>query len=169
VRSVLRSTSTRVLLTGLVLVVAAAPLFANATINIININAPGVGFNDPTPKAPIGGNPGTTLGQQRMIAFQYAAAIWAAMLDSAVPINIEARMIPGRDEVHQGPANDLVARVAEHSAAGVVHFGHVSVGIRDEDAIGGLLNQIAQAFLTLDKCAFRRGPRRVHPIERVPN
>jgi len=93
VRSVLRSTSTRVLLTALVLVVAAAPLFANATINIININAPGVGFNDSTPKAPIGGNPGTTLGEQRMIAFQYAAAIWATMLDSAVPINVEARMI----------------------------------------------------------------------------
>lgn len=93
-RSTLRSTSTRALLLSLVLAVAAAPLFANSTINIININAPGVGFNDPTPRAPLGGNPGTTLGQQRMIAFQYAASIWAALLDSAVPINIEARMIP---------------------------------------------------------------------------
>ena len=93
-RSALRSTSTRALLLALILAVAAAPLFANSTINIININAPGVGFNDPTPRAPIGGNPGTTLGQQRMIAFQYAASIWAALLDSAVPINIEARMIP---------------------------------------------------------------------------
>ncbi len=93
-RSALRSTPTRILLAALACVVAATPLFANSTINIVNINAPGVGFNDPTPRAPIGGNPGTTLGQQRMIAFQYAASIWAAMLDSAVPINIEARMIP---------------------------------------------------------------------------
>ena len=28
----------------------------------------GVGFNDPTTVAPVGGNTGTTLGQQRMIA-----------------------------------------------------------------------------------------------------
>jgi len=94
VRAALRSTSTRALLLAVALVVVASPLFANATINIVNINAPGIGFNDPTPVAPIGGNPGTTLGQQRMIAFQYAASIWATLLDSAVPINIEARMIP---------------------------------------------------------------------------
>jgi hypothetical protein len=93
-RSALRSNSARVALTALVLVLAAAPLFANATINIININAPGIGFNDPTPAAPVGGNPGTTLGQQRLIAFQYAASIWSTLIDSAVPINIEARMIP---------------------------------------------------------------------------
>jgi len=90
----IRSHSTRILLAALVLLVAAAPLFANSTINIVNINAPGIGFNDPTPAAPVGGNPGTTLGQQRMIAFQYAASIWSALLDSATPINIEARMIP---------------------------------------------------------------------------
>jgi len=90
----MRSTPTLVLLAALALALAAAPLFANATINIININAPGIGFNDPTPRAPIGGNPGTTLGQQRMFAFQYAAAIWSALLDSAVPINIEAQMVP---------------------------------------------------------------------------
>ena len=42
---------------------------------IVNINAPNVGFNDPTPRAPVGGNNGTTLGQQRLIAFQRAAEI----------------------------------------------------------------------------------------------
>ena len=30
-----------------------------AQIIIVNINAPGVGFNDPTPAAPVGGNAGT--------------------------------------------------------------------------------------------------------------
>jgi hypothetical protein len=34
----------------------------------------GEGFNDPTPVAPVGGNSGTTLGEQRRIAFDYAAA-----------------------------------------------------------------------------------------------
>ena len=60
---------------------------------IVNINAPGVGFNDPTPVAPVGGNPGTTLGQQRLIAFQHAAAIWSARLDSNVPIRIRAQFV----------------------------------------------------------------------------
>lgn len=46
---------------------------------IVNINAPGAGFNDPTPRAPVGGNPGTTLGQQRLFAFEHAAAIWSAL------------------------------------------------------------------------------------------
>jgi hypothetical protein len=64
---------------------------ANATIVIVNNNAAGVGFNDPTPRAPIGGNPGVTLGQQRLNAFQYAANLWGATLDSAVPIRIRAQ------------------------------------------------------------------------------
>lgn len=67
---------------------------ANATIVIINTNAPGVGFNDPTVRAPIGGNSGTTVGQQRLIAFQAAANIWGATLDSAVPIRIRASFVP---------------------------------------------------------------------------
>jgi len=58
---------------------------------IININAPGVGFNDPTPAAPVGGNTGTTLGEQRLIAFEHAASIWSARLDSSVPIRIRAQ------------------------------------------------------------------------------
>ena len=65
-----------------------------ALIIIVNVNAPGVGFNDPTPAAPVGGNTGTTLGQQRLIAFQHAANIWGARLDSNVPIRIRAQFTP---------------------------------------------------------------------------
>ena len=61
---------------------------------IVNINAAGVGFNDPTPATPVGGNPGTTLGEQRLIAFQYAASIWSTRLDSSVPIRIRAQFTP---------------------------------------------------------------------------
>lgn len=64
---------------------------AAATIIINNINAAGVGFNDTTPAAPVGGNTGTTLGEQRLIAFTYAANIWGATLTSAVPIVINAQ------------------------------------------------------------------------------
>jgi hypothetical protein len=67
---------------------------AAATITIINSNEPGVGFNDPTPAVPVGGNSGTTLGQQRLIAFQHAADLWGATLTSSVPIRVDASFEP---------------------------------------------------------------------------
>jgi hypothetical protein len=67
---------------------------AAANIVIVNQNAAGVGFNDPTPAAPVGGNPGTTLGQQRLYAFQRAADIWGATLTSTVTIRIGASFVP---------------------------------------------------------------------------
>src|SRR5258706_3881014 len=92
--SFLVSTSS-ILLAALVSAVAPATrAHAAATITIVNKNAPGVGFNDPTPVAPVGGNAGTTLGQQRLIAFQAAAGIWGATLDSNVPIQIIATFEP---------------------------------------------------------------------------
>jgi hypothetical protein len=68
----------------------AAGAQAAATITILNLNAPGIGFNDPTPVAPVGGNTGTTLGQQRLLAFQHAAGIWGATLTSSVAIRVGA-------------------------------------------------------------------------------
>jgi hypothetical protein len=79
---------------GLILIVMPNRAQAAATIVIVNGNAPGVGFNDPTPTVPVGGNAGTTLGQQRLIAFQAAAAIWGANLNSGIPITILATMEP---------------------------------------------------------------------------
>lgn len=73
---------------------AAGSAQAAATIVINNVNAPGVGFNDPTPAAPVGGNNGTTLGQQRLIAFTHAANIWGATLTSSVPVVINAQFRP---------------------------------------------------------------------------
>src|SRR5262245_49296319 len=70
---------------------AVAPsVFAGANIVIQNNDAAGVGFNDPTPAAPVGGNSGTTVGQQRLIAFQFAASVWGATLDSVPTITIQA-------------------------------------------------------------------------------
>src|ERR1044072_4136163 len=63
---------------------------AAATIIITSRDATGVGFNDPTPVAPVGGNNGTTLGQQRLNAFQFAANIWGASLTSGPTIHIRA-------------------------------------------------------------------------------
>jgi hypothetical protein len=76
------------------LLLASANAFAGATITIVNKNAPGVGFNDPTAAAPVGGNTGTTLGQQRLNAFQFAAGVWGAKLDSKVEVKIFATFEP---------------------------------------------------------------------------
>ena len=72
------------------LALAPALLQAAATIVIINADGAGIGFNDPTPVAPVGGNTGTTLGQQRLNVFQSAADIWGAALTSAVTIQVQA-------------------------------------------------------------------------------
>ena len=69
---------------------AAAPPARAATIVVVNGNVGDQGFNDPTPATPVGGNSGTTVGQQRLIAFQRAADLWGALLDSPVEIRIRA-------------------------------------------------------------------------------
>ena len=74
---------------AIVLFAAAAPLSA-ATINIVNVNASGEGFNDTTAVAPVGGNTGTTLGEQRLNCFKEAARLWGQLLPSDVTINIES-------------------------------------------------------------------------------
>jgi hypothetical protein len=72
----------------------SSEVFAGATITIQNNDAPGEGFNDPTPWTPTGGNPATTLGQARLNAAQYAADRWATCLTSDVTIVIRAQMDP---------------------------------------------------------------------------
>ncbi|GIU82857.1 MAG: carboxypeptidase regulatory-like domain-containing protein [Acidobacteria bacterium] len=66
----------------------------NANITIINNDGPNEGFNDPTPVSPEGGNNGTTLGQQRLNVFNFAAQIWGAFLDSSVTIQVRSNFDP---------------------------------------------------------------------------
>jgi len=73
---------------------AAVPPSRAATFEIINLDGPGEGFNDTTPTAPVGGNPGTTRGQQRLNVFKAAGLIWGAILPSNVVIRVEARFDP---------------------------------------------------------------------------
>ncbi len=80
------------------LILAAALLLAGAaqgaTITIINVDGPGEGFNDTTPATPVGGNPGTTIGDQRLNLFQQAADIWGGLLVSTVEIRVESSFDP---------------------------------------------------------------------------
>jgi Calx-beta domain/PA domain len=71
---------------------ASSTARGQATISI-QIDPSDTGFNDSTPVAPIGGNSGTTVGQQRMNAFQFAANIWGATLASGPTIVVNAKWI----------------------------------------------------------------------------
>ena len=65
-----------------------------AEVIVINGDPPGVGFNDPAPATPIGGNPGSTVGQQALNVFQFAADRWGANLISDQPIRVLAFFTP---------------------------------------------------------------------------
>lgn len=72
-----------------------APLTAFAAqVIVVPGDPPGEGFNDPTPVAPVGGNPGTTRGQQALNVFQRAADIWGSKLQSDQPILVVAFFTP---------------------------------------------------------------------------
>ena len=78
----------------LFLCVLPSAAFGTATITIVNVDGPGEGFNDPAPVKPVGKNTGRTLGQQRLIAFQFAADIWGTTIDSNVGTRIQASFDP---------------------------------------------------------------------------
>ena len=96
----------------------AAP--ASSSVNIVNNDGAGEGFNDTSAAFVVGegGNNGTTKGQQRLNVFLAAAAIWGSFLDSSVPIQVRSQMDPqecssagavlgsaGATTVHSGFAN----------------------------------------------------------------
>jgi len=83
--------ATALALVGVLLRALPAPA---AIVTIVNMDGAGEGFNDPTPLAPVGGNTGTTRGAQRLIAFQYAADLWGAVLKSDVEIRVAAQFDP---------------------------------------------------------------------------
>ncbi|HXI13937.1 MAG TPA: PA domain-containing protein [Thermoanaerobaculia bacterium] len=96
--------SLRFFLSGLLacVVLSGDRAHAAATIKIVNGNAAAcagsspvcTGFNDPAPATPVGGNRGTTVGEQRLVAFTRAAEIWGEALDSDVNIIIRGTFEP---------------------------------------------------------------------------
>ncbi len=84
------------LVMGLVLGLALCTpaVWAGATFSINVVDAAGEGFNDPTPATPVGGNPGTTVGEQRLLLFQEAGLLWGQILQSDVVISIQSSFDP---------------------------------------------------------------------------
>lgn len=73
---------------------AAAPATHAADFRLINNDPAGVGLNDVTPAAPIGGNPGITRGEQARIVYRFAMDMWGGVLQSSQTINVGASFAP---------------------------------------------------------------------------
>ncbi len=73
-----------------------------ANFVIVNNDGANEGLNDPTPVAPVGGNTGTTLGEQRLIVLQAAADVWAALIESPVDIRVNAEFNSLSDCIYIG-------------------------------------------------------------------
>jgi hypothetical protein len=84
----MRTLSLRSCLATLLLALFVSGPALAANIQLINIDPAGVGFNDPTPATPVGGNPGTTIGEQRLAAYQRALDLWGSVLKSKVTIYV---------------------------------------------------------------------------------
>lgn len=72
------------------LLLASAGAQAAATIQVVNQDPAGQGLNDPAAANPVGGNPGTTVGQQRQIVYRFAADLLGTSLTSTVPVKVGA-------------------------------------------------------------------------------
>jgi hypothetical protein len=66
---------------------AMPALAVNIVLN--NVDAAGVGFNDPTPATAVGGNTGKTIGAQRLVAYRKALELWGKTLRSSVTIVVQ--------------------------------------------------------------------------------
>jgi hypothetical protein len=103
----------KTLLAALIGAAFSAPSFA-ANIVVNNVDPPGVGFNDPTPAVPVGGNGGTTVGAQRLIAYQKALELWGKTLRSNVTVVVQGSFagLPctaGGGTLAQAGANQIFA------------------------------------------------------------
>ncbi|MDN5937270.1 MAG: hypothetical protein L0H83_01275 [Salinisphaera sp.] len=98
--------SKRFFAVGLVVALAAAPAWADTQVILINQDGPGEGLNDPTPRSPVPGNAGVTVGQQRRNALLFAANLLASRILSSVPIRIEVKFSAlGCDDDNAGLAS----------------------------------------------------------------
>lgn len=84
----------RLLLLAALLGLALNAFAGSGKIIIRSLDSKGVGFDDQTPATPVGGNPGTTLGQQRLNVFLEAARRWQNALDVNTDIVVAASFAP---------------------------------------------------------------------------
>lgn len=113
---------------------------ARVTITIINQDGSNEGFNDPTPVSPVGGNTGTTLGEQRLIALQYSADLIGQMLHSDSNITITAQF--------NNEGGSAFSATLATAGPNSVHFNFAAAPERDTYYVQALANKLAGADLS---------------------
>ncbi len=113
-----------------------------ANIVVVNNDSPDEGFNDTTPATPVGGNPGTTLGQQRLNALQFAANLLGARLASNITIPIDAEFnpqqcSPGNATLAAAGATTLVADFRNAPFADTFYPVALANALANEDLAAG--------------------------------
>lgn len=121
----MRPTIRRLALAFAVAAALCAPIPGRtATIVIVNNDGASEGFNDPTPVAPVGGNPGATLGAQRLFIFKHAASIWGAILPSNVTIRVAAQFNPQTCDATSGVLGSAGSQSAHANFPGAPLTNH---------------------------------------------
>ena len=120
--------------------VAPSFTFGAANIVIINGDGAGEGFNDTTAAAPVGGNLGTTVGAQRLNAFQQAANIWGATLTSTQTISVRARFDPLTCTANSAVLGSAGAAIIERDFTGAPFSGTWYGEALAEKLFGGTLS-----------------------------
>lgn len=82
------------ILASAIALAVTAPAHAAELVLVSGDVGTGTGLEDPTPRTPIGQNPGTTLGEQRTKVYEFAMQLWGAVLESDVPVFIGASFQP---------------------------------------------------------------------------
>ncbi len=120
-------------LLGLCLVSSTA--WSEATISILIQDGAGEGFNDPAVTTPVGGNNGTTLGQQRLNVFRRAGNIWSTVINSDVEIVINGQFDP--------QACSMMGSVLGSAGALTIHADFANAPIADTWYSQALANSIS--------------------------
>jgi len=139
--------SRTLLLTGLLAALAASPARA-ADLVLINLDAPGLGLNDPTPAEPVGGNPGMTVGDQRINVYLAAAERWGGVLQSDQLIFVGATFTPLACEAQAGVLGAAGPTYADTDFPGApipntFYVGALADVLAGEDRGPGLLDVIS--------------------------
>jgi hypothetical protein len=114
----------------------ALTLTAQATtVQVNSMDAAGTGLKDTTSSAPIGGNPGATLGEQRRLVFEHALNLWATTLSSNVPIAV--------DVTFQALACSNTGAVLAATSANSLHFNFLNRPIANTAYVQAQANSLA--------------------------
>lgn len=85
---------------------------------LVNLDRAGQGLNDAAAAAPVGGNPGTTVGEQRQIVYRFALDMFAALLNGVEPLRVRASFTPLQCDAAKTVLGSAGAVATYHNFAG---------------------------------------------------